>query len=108
MPSKYQGLVEGLSGALASCEEANSTMHRRKLGEAKKRIAGLYELLAHDAVTPEFVSSLQSLTTALTAKDYATALNWHAYLLKTANVATAGTGLLGIKTLITVAKAIGR
>lgn len=67
----------------------------------------LHERLADGYLEDEAVQSLAYLLQFLEAKDYQNAAGYHQYLVTSTNPDVTGAFLLGIKSLISIAKGIG-
>ena len=79
----------------------------RKLPDVERRLGTLRERLTDDYLDDETVQYLNYLLQFLQAKDYQNALGYHQYLVTNTNPDVTGAFLLGIKSLVNIAKAVG-
>jgi hypothetical protein len=78
----------------------------RKLPDIEKRLGTLQERLTDGYLDDETVQYLTYLLQFLQAKDYQNALGYHQYLVTSTNPDVTGAFLLGIKSLVNMAKAL--
>lgn len=107
MPTEFQPIVNMFNEKLQAClkDNKNSTF-KRKLEDSQKRFSPLYHAMAYRQVDQTLANGLHQLAYALQSKDYATATNWHQYLMQQGTPTDLGATMIGIKGLIHVAKSM--
>lgn len=105
MPDQYSAMVDILVNIVNACVAKNNPTYKRKLDDVKKRMDVLYTRLAHNQIDPTFVAGLGDLTQGLQARDFARATGCYKQLI-TVNPEETGAFMIGIKTLIHVARSL--
>lgn len=105
MPDQYSAMVDILVNVVNACVVKNNPTYKRKLDDVKKRMDVLYSRLAHNEIDPTFVAGLGDLAQGLQARDYARATSCYKQLI-TVNPEETGAFMIGIKTLIHVARSL--
>lgn len=98
-------MVEMISTCVSGCIDKKNPTYKRKLDDVAKRMDILFHRLAHKKVDVNFIAGLQDLATGLHARNYMHATNCYKRLV-TCNPEETGTFMVGIKTLIHVAKSL--
>lgn len=106
IPSSAKPIFEILNSEIDRVEPVIPATYHRQVADARKRLNILFDHLNNDdLLSPETVGDMLQLSSAISQKDYDTALQIHLDIL-TSRSAECGQWMVGVKRLIEMSRAI--
>ena len=101
IPAEYQMLFDTFANALNRCQGATKNpVMKRKLDDVSKKLEILAEKFRESCVSPNVLSGLQQMASAVEAKDYQNGLKVYALIVRGGNFAEISSFMPGLKTLM--------
>ena len=101
IPAVYQMLFDTFANALTRCQGATKNpVMKRKLDDVSKKLEILADKLRESGVSPNVLTGLQQMASAVEIKDYQNGLKVYALIVRGGNFAEISSFMPGLKTLM--------
>merc|ERR1719334_1966384 len=101
IPAEHQMLYDTFADALTRCQGATKNpVMKRKLDDVGKKMEILADKLREGVVSPNVLSGLQQMASAVEGKDYQNGLKVYAVIVRGGNFAEISSFMPGLKTLM--------